>query len=307
MSIEANVTNQQISATVGKSQIDVAVSGGIGPSGLTGASGSSGVVAVSAPLTNAGTQSSAQLGLSVGTGLQVSGGALALASHTHTASQISDFAAGVASAYPDAPSDSVTYGRRNAAWVDITAPANLQVRRGTASEVAAITPLDGEPVWDTSNKILYMGDGSTLGGVSVALPFKVWRNIGSVPLNGVGLWGPLTLGPLNSVWEFEFSAHLGADGSDYETNTTLTVSLGASTGVGEIIASLLYINSTGVAQHARVGTGNVVCNVSGNGEFLRISGTLAVTSASGTLAMTAATSDFEGGSVGAVCVARRIA
>ena len=67
----------------------------------------------------------------------------------------------------DAPSDSVTYGRRNAAWVDMTAPANLQVRRGTAAEVAAITPLSGEPVWDTTNKHLYVGDGSTAGGISV--------------------------------------------------------------------------------------------------------------------------------------------
>lgn len=84
-SIEATVTNQQITATAGETQIDVAVGGGVGP---TGSQGPSGVVTVSAPLTNAGTTTSAQLGLSVGSGLQVSGGSIVLASHTHAASDI---------------------------------------------------------------------------------------------------------------------------------------------------------------------------------------------------------------------------
>jgi hypothetical protein len=43
----------------------------------------------------------------------------------------------------------------------------LQVRRGTAAEVAAITPLEGEPVWATDTKLLYLGDGSTAGGIQV--------------------------------------------------------------------------------------------------------------------------------------------
>ena len=52
MPIQANVTNNQITATVGETQIDVAVSGGVGPSGV------SGVVSVAAPITNTGTASS---------------------------------------------------------------------------------------------------------------------------------------------------------------------------------------------------------------------------------------------------------
>ena len=70
MPISASVTNNQITATVGETQIDVAVSGGVGPTG------SSGTVAVSAPITNAGTTTAANIGLSVGTGLAVSGGSL---------------------------------------------------------------------------------------------------------------------------------------------------------------------------------------------------------------------------------------
>jgi hypothetical protein len=71
--------------------------------------------------------------------------------------------------FQDAPEDEIVYGRKDGEWVDITAPANLQVRRGTASEVAAITPLEGEPVWATDTKRLVLGDGSTLGGVSIGL------------------------------------------------------------------------------------------------------------------------------------------
>jgi len=68
---------------------------------------------------------------------------------------------------PEAPQDDITYGRRNAVWVDMTSPANLQVRRGTAAEVAAEVLLDGEPAWATDTKVLVVGDGQTQGGVLV--------------------------------------------------------------------------------------------------------------------------------------------
>ena len=64
----------------------------------------------------------------------------------------------------EAPEDGIIYGRKDADWVDITEPANLQIRRGTAAEVDAITPLQGEPVWETDTKKLVVGDGSTAGG-----------------------------------------------------------------------------------------------------------------------------------------------
>jgi hypothetical protein len=64
----------------------------------------------------------------------------------------------------EAPEDGVIYGRKDADWVDITEPANLQIRRGTEAEVNAITPLVGEPVWETDIKKLVIGDGSTAGG-----------------------------------------------------------------------------------------------------------------------------------------------
>lgn len=72
MPINVNTTPEQIGVTVGETQIDVAVSGGVGPTGNTG------VVDVSAPITNTGTTTAANIGLSVGTGLEVFAGALAV-------------------------------------------------------------------------------------------------------------------------------------------------------------------------------------------------------------------------------------
>lgn len=82
----------------------------------------------------------------------------------------------------EAPEDGIIYGRKDAEWVDMTSPANLQVRRGTAAEVAAITPLEGEPVWATDTKALILGDGATLGGVPVTnYPVDGQRANGSTP------------------------------------------------------------------------------------------------------------------------------
>jgi hypothetical protein len=67
----------------------------------------------------------------------------------------------------EAPADGGTYARRDQQWIDIEGAANLQVRRGTAAEIAAITPLEGEPVWATDTKRLAVGDGETQGGIVV--------------------------------------------------------------------------------------------------------------------------------------------
>jgi hypothetical protein len=95
----------------------------------------------------------------------------------------------------EAPEDGIIYGRKDAEWVDMTAPANLQVRRGTAAEVAAITPLEGEPVWATDTKKLFVGDGSSSGGIrineitmepSLAVGFVPGKIRASDALNGIG-------------------------------------------------------------------------------------------------------------------------
>lgn len=69
MPITANVTNEQITASVGETQIDVSVSGGVGPSGAAGSNGQAATIAVGtvttgaagsqASVTNVGTSSAA--------------------------------------------------------------------------------------------------------------------------------------------------------------------------------------------------------------------------------------------------------
>ena len=44
----------------------------------------------------------------------------------------------------------------------------LRLRRGTDSERQLITPVEGELIYTTDTKLLYAGDGSTVGGTLVA-------------------------------------------------------------------------------------------------------------------------------------------
>jgi hypothetical protein len=73
--INANVTNQQITASVGETQIDVSVAGGFGPSGANGAAASvqvgtvtTGAPGSSASVVNAGTSSAAVLNFTIPAG-----------------------------------------------------------------------------------------------------------------------------------------------------------------------------------------------------------------------------------------------
>ena len=44
----------------------------------------------------------------------------------------------------------------------------LKFRKGTASQIANVTPALGEPVWATDTYTLYMGDGTTAGGHAIS-------------------------------------------------------------------------------------------------------------------------------------------
>ena len=77
---------------------------------------------------------------------------------------VSNWAALLYVAPPDAPSDGGTYAREDGAWVDVAQAANLQLRRGTEAERVQITPLEGEPIYATDSKKFYIGDGLIPGG-----------------------------------------------------------------------------------------------------------------------------------------------
>ena len=107
-----------------------------------------------------------------------------------------------AAGFGDSPADGTIYGRRNAEWVDTAGPSNLQVNRGTSAQVEAYTPLSGEPVWDTTQKRLFVGDGATAGGIPVGYPVvKAAMSFGgSIESSTFIKQTFVTLSPLNSTW-----------------------------------------------------------------------------------------------------------
>lgn len=52
----------------------------------------------------------------------------------------------------------------------------IQMRRGTEANVVATTPLVGEVIYTTDNKKVFIGDGSTAGGVAVTTWKEQTRN-----------------------------------------------------------------------------------------------------------------------------------
>lgn len=80
----------------------------------------------------------------------------------------------------DAPQNGVTYAKKNGGWVDIYNTANLQLSMGTYSEVNSYIPLPGEPIYDATNKVVYIGDGSTVRGNLISNTSKFTKLANSV-------------------------------------------------------------------------------------------------------------------------------
>ena len=73
---------------------------------------------------------------------------------------------------------------------------SLRIRRGTDSQRQGITPLEGELLYATDTKKLYVGDGSTGGGIVVD------SSAGTSTLNdlaNVSAGSPCTTAPFNNV------------------------------------------------------------------------------------------------------------
>ena len=46
---------------------------------------------------------------------------------------------------------------------------SLQIRRGTSAQLAGVTPVVGELIYTTDTKAVFVGDGSTSGGIAIAV------------------------------------------------------------------------------------------------------------------------------------------
>lgn len=130
----------------------------------------------------------------------------------------------------DAPVNGIVYGRKDSSWVDLTSPANLQVNRGTASEVAAYVALAGEPVYDTTSKALHVGDGTTAGGSLIGA--KCIVSGGTETDQSLGEFyssiASATIGPTSSVWRLTGFQKFTGDAS---ASSSPRINVG--TGVGE--------------------------------------------------------------------------
>ena len=65
----------------------------------------------------------------------------------------------------------------------------LQFRRGTDAERLTITPAVGEPIWTTNTNRIYVGDGTTVGGVAVDIPLPSTGTFVSLTLTNLHFTG----------------------------------------------------------------------------------------------------------------------
>jgi len=142
---------------------------------------------------------------------------------------MSDVNVSVVSGLEEAPSDGGTYARKDAAWVDLEEAANLQVNRGTAAEVAAYTPLAGEPVWEETTKNLFLGDGQTQGGILVGRRVLTSSAVQTTPITSGTYSTPIavSLTGTGSAWRVFGAINLfGIDPTDADVELNLRPSGG---------------------------------------------------------------------------------
>ena len=114
----------------------------------------------------------------------------------------------------------------------------LQIRRGPTADRMSYTPVVGELIWDTSTSSLYIGNGSTAGGLPAGtlVTEDVQDIASSMLINGthqnITFTYDDTLARINSTFDFSsFNGTITADGfigSHYAADSTLL--LNAATG-----------------------------------------------------------------------------
>ncbi len=273
-----------IGNNIGASDIGAASSGAITASGLTSTGGGKIVgrttagtgalqeITVSSPLTLSGTNlallsgsipsASSATPAALGVAAAGSSSNYSRADHVHAIPTPSGIGA-----TEEAPEDGIIYGRKDADWVDVTSPSNLQVRRGTEAEVDAIVPLEGEPVWETDTKTLKIGDGVTFGGISAAnfpLEGTVTSFTESGVIEGVEYFLGVELGKIQINEDLELRG--------YDVDLDFTHVAGNSRGAGAIDLQMMRSAGGQVASALRsVLIGGLENTASGN-ESVCISG-----------------------------------
>lgn len=144
----------------------------------------------------------------------------------------------------------------------------LRLRRGTAAELATVTPAEGELIYVTDTKALYVGDGATSGGKFLTSGSSLTQNI---VLNGRNITGT---GNIDITGNIHATGSITADGSltlgDSDTdnvvfaadinssivpNTTDTFNLGSSSKEwNAVYANQIIATTVGTLTTTHVGT-----------------------------------------------------
>jgi hypothetical protein len=143
----------------------------------------------------------------------------------------------------------------------------LLLRRGTESSLTNIIPQMGEPIWTTDTKKLWVGDGTTYGGIQVS-------GVGSISTATTSTVGGIKVGDNLTI---DGTGRLSASAtSNQNLNTTSSVTF-----------ANLTVTNTGTFKEIKIGTGTYVSSLfeTSEDETLRLTanGGMAITSTPGYL------------------------
>ena len=157
----------------------------------------------------------------------------------------------------------------------------LQIRRGTDTQRQGITPLAGELIFTTDTKKLFVGDGSTVGGVQVDTTLSAQYL--SVPSNITpDATNTRDLGTTTAAWRTGYFNGIVATGEIEAASFTGNIVSNNSTVVVNANAGTVTANLTGdvtgnvtgntVGTHTGPVTGDVKGSLFGSDSSLRIDG-----------------------------------
>lgn len=123
----------------------------------------------------------------------------------------------------------------------------LQFRRGTNANRTSITPAQGEPLYTTDTKALYIGDGTTAGGVAVGGGGGGTLTLDTQDFTASGTWTK----PANAIW-VEVTMCGGGSGGQAGTTT----SYGYGGGAGRTAQKTFLASALGSTVSVTCGTAN---------------------------------------------------
>jgi len=150
----------------------------------------------------------------------------------------------------------------------------LQIRRGTDAQRLTITPAEGELIYTTDTKLLYVGDGSTAGGtkadtgINDLLEDTTPQLGGNLDLNSQDITG---VGNINNSGNITASGVVSAASGNF-TNGTFGLATGNFNGTFAADDSVILIDGVSgkvnLAPNELNDIGNVAASSPSNGEVL---------------------------------------